>query len=101
LTGFQRRRSVLRGTGGARSGRSPVAQGAIVNPGRIVAFAVLVAFPAAAGAHGDALDSYGCHKARGAGGYHCHKGPFAGRSFMSKDEMLKELAKRKGGTRRP
>lgn len=79
----------------------PSRKGAIVKPGRIVAFLVLVALPAAAGAHGDVLDSHGCHKNRSAGGYHCHKGPFAGRSFMSKDEMLREQAKRKGGTRRP
>ena len=65
-----------------------------------VFIAVLLA-PAGAGAHGDPLDNYGCHKNRGAGGYHCHKGPFAGRTFMSKEEMLKELARRKGGTGRP
>jgi len=74
---------------------------AIVDAMRIAALAVLLAIPALARAHGDKLDSHGCHKNRSAGGYHCHKGPFAGRSFMSKDEMLREQARRKGGTRRP
>jgi hypothetical protein len=75
--------------------------GASVNAALILAFALLVAMPAAVSAHGDPLDAHGCHKNRGAGGYHCHKGPFAGRTFMSKEEMLKELARRKGGTGRP
>jgi hypothetical protein len=66
-----------------------------------IAACVLLVTPTGAGAHGDPLDSHGCHKNRGAGGYHCHKGPFAGRTFMSKEEMLKALAQRKGGTRRP
>lgn len=67
----------------------------------IAAYVLLATTPTGAGAHGDPLDAYGCHKNRGAGGYHCHKGPFAGRTFMSKEEMLKALAQRKGGTRRP
>jgi hypothetical protein len=42
--------------------------------------------------HGGGLDAYGCHNNRKAGGYHCHRGPYAGESFSSKEEML-----RKGG----
>ena len=38
--------------------------------------------------HGGGLDAYGCHHDRKRGGYHCHKGQFAGRSFASKEEML-------------
>lgn len=75
--------------------------GAIRKPIFILACAGLVAAPAGAGAHGDSLDKYGCHKNRSAGGYHCHKGPFAGRAFMSKDEMLQALARRRSGTGRP
>jgi hypothetical protein len=40
--------------------------------------------------HGGGLDSYGCHYNRKAGGYHCHRGPFAGQSFQSKEEMLRQ-----------
>jgi len=38
--------------------------------------------------HGGGLDTYGCHHDRKHGGYHCHRGQFAGRSFASKAEML-------------
>lgn len=69
---------------------------------RLYLFAVCLAIPTLASAHGGGLDAYGCHQNRGAGGYHCHKGPLAGQSFISKDEMLKALAKRKTGpTKRP
>jgi hypothetical protein len=42
-------------------------------------------------AHGGGLDAYGCHHNRKAGGYHCHRGPLAGQSFVSQDEMLRNL----------
>src|SRR6266850_482333 len=38
------------------------------------------------------LNGYGCHNNRKAGGYHCHRGPLAGQSFSSKEEMLKKLS---------
>lgn len=49
-------------------------------------------------AHGGGLDAHGCHNNRKAGGYHCHRGPYAGESFGSKEEMLKRGAagKQKG-----
>jgi hypothetical protein len=45
-----------------------------------------------------ALDRYGCHNNRKAGGYHCHRGPLAGQSFPSQDEMLKKFASEKPAT---
>jgi hypothetical protein len=42
--------------------------------------------------HGGGLDAYGCHHNQKAGGYHCHRGPLAGQSFASKEEMLKKLS---------
>lgn len=51
--------------------------------------------PALALAHGGGLDAYGCHHNRKAGGYHCHRGPLAGQSFGSKDEMIAVLNKEK------
>ena len=42
--------------------------------------------------HGGGLDGYGCHNNGKAGGYHCHRGPLAGQSFSSKEEMLKKLS---------
>jgi len=44
-------------------------------------------------AHGGGLDSYGCHNNRKYGGYHCHRGQFAGESFSSKAEMLQAVQK--------
>ena len=55
---------------------------------------ILPAYP-----HGGGLDIYGCHHNRKAGGYHCHRGQFAGQSFGSKEEMLKQLAVEKFETR--
>jgi len=45
--------------------------------------------------HGGGLDAYGYHHNRKAGGYHCHRGPFAGESFASQDEMLKKISAEK------
>jgi hypothetical protein len=42
--------------------------------------------------HGGGLDGNRCHNNRKAGGYHCHRGPLAGQSFSSKEEMLKKLS---------
>jgi hypothetical protein len=42
-------------------------------------------------AHGGGLDAHGCHHDRKNGGYHCHQGPFAGQSFVSKSDMLTAL----------
>jgi len=52
---------------------------------------VSLMFPLAAWAHGGGLDAYGCHHNRKQGGYHCHRGAMAGRSFASKAEMLQEI----------
>ena len=42
-------------------------------------------------AHSGGLDAYGCHHNRKHGGYHCHRGPLAGQSYASKQEMLNTL----------
>lgn len=57
----------------------------------LIATAVLELLPLAALAHGGGLDSYGCHHDRKHGGYHCHRGPLAGRSFSSKAEAMRAL----------
>ncbi len=41
--------------------------------------------------HGGGLDDLGCHHNRKAGGYHCHRGVLAGRSFASKAEAVLAL----------
>lgn len=50
--------------------------------------------PSGAWAHGGGLDGYGCHHNRKLGGYHCHRGPFAGQAFASQDEMVQQLRQR-------
>ena len=49
----------------------------------------------AAWSHGGGLDGYGCHHNRKLGGYHCHRGPMAGQSFSSKEEMIVAAAGQK------
>ena len=65
-----------------------------------VALAILVSLSAIALtpefvlAHGGGLDAHGCHHDRKNGGYHCHQGPLAGQSFVSKSDMLAALEAR-------
>jgi hypothetical protein len=47
--------------------------------------------PSQATPHGGGLDAYGCHHDRKRGGYHCHRGQFAGQAFGSQQEMLQAL----------
>ena len=61
---------------------------------RWLLFALALLFSGPVFAHGGGLDSYGCHHNRKAGGYHCHRGELAGKSFASKDAMLKQLKER-------
>ena len=64
----------------------------------IFSFLLLAVFSSSsfAFAHGGGLDSYGCHNNRKQGGYHCHRGQFAGQSFSSKAEMLQATQKSTG-----
>lgn len=54
---------------------------------------LLISFclPLGLSSHGGRTDSLGCHHNRKAGGYHCHSGPLAGRSFASKVEAQAAL----------
>jgi hypothetical protein len=44
-----------------------------------------------ADAHSGILDGYGCHVGPDKISYHCHQGQFAGRTFKSKADFLREL----------
>jgi hypothetical protein len=44
-----------------------------------------------AAAHSGMVDGYGCHRGRDKVSYHCHEGKFAGRTFKSKEEFLRQL----------
>lgn len=49
---------------------------------------LMVLSPTLALSHGGGLDGYGCHHDKKHGGYHCHRGQLAGKSFASQHEML-------------
>jgi hypothetical protein len=55
-------------------------------------WAVATALAPEAVAHDGDLDGQGCHHGRQLGGYHCHRGPLAGRSFAAESEARKALA---------
>ena len=42
-------------------------------------------------AHTGIVDGYGCHRGSDKTTYHCHQGQFAGRTFKSKDDFLRQL----------
>src|SRR5438552_7496201 len=54
----------------------------------LFALSISILTPASVNPHGGRLDTYGCHHDRKQGGYHCHRGEFAGQSFASQAEML-------------
>lgn len=51
---------------------------------RISILFFLLLLPAPAFPRSGELDSHGCHRDRTQGGYHCHKGPLAGKAYPSK-----------------
>ncbi len=42
-------------------------------------------------AHSGIVDGYGCHRGPDKVSYHCHQGQFAGRTFKSKEDFLRQL----------
>ena len=42
-------------------------------------------------AHSGIVDGYGCHRGADKVGYHCHQGQFAGRTFKSREDFLRQL----------
>jgi hypothetical protein len=64
------------------------------------ALAVGICFGAAGAghAHSGLVDGYGCHRGPDKVSYHCHQGQFAGRTFKSKEDFLREL---RGGKAEP
>jgi hypothetical protein len=51
--------------------------------------------------HAGSLDLFGCHHDHKDGGYHCHGGQLAGRSFTSQEEMLSHLESGRATTQKP
>jgi hypothetical protein len=44
-----------------------------------------------ADSHSGIVDGYGCHSGPKKEDYHCHQGPYAGRTFQSREEFLRQL----------
>jgi hypothetical protein len=55
------------------------------------ALAISLALSGIADAHSGIVDGYGCHRGADRVSYHCHQGEFAGRTFKSKEDFLREL----------
>ena len=64
----------------------------------LVSIILAAGYTVEASAHGGGLDSLGCHHTRMMGGYHCHRGPLAGRDFGSKAEAQDALKTIQGGS---
>ena len=62
-----------------------------VRLGLILALGFLIGLSGIAASHSGILDGYGCHRGPDKVSYHCHQGQFAGRTFKSKEEFLREL----------
>ena len=60
----------------------------------VVGLAIAVLWPFAASSHPGGLDDYGCHHDHKAGDYHCHSGPFTGKTFASKKAMVSTAGQR-------
>jgi hypothetical protein len=61
---------------------------------KTLALGLLTAFGILSGvgdAHPGLVDGYGCHRGSDKVTYHCHQGQFAGRTFKSKEEFLRQL----------
>ena len=54
-----------------------------------------------ADSHSGIVDGYGCHRDPKKGNYHCHQGPYAGKSFPSRDEFLRQLRSPKSALPKP
>ncbi len=56
-----------------------------------LAFGILLGGSSIGESHTGLIDGYGCHRGADKVSYHCHQGQFAGRTFKSKDDFLREL----------
>jgi hypothetical protein len=56
-----------------------------------LALGIYVGLGGSADAHSGLVDGYGCHVGSDKVSYHCHQGEFAGRTFKSKADFLREL----------
>jgi hypothetical protein len=56
-----------------------------------LALGVFLGLGGVSDAHSGIVDGYGCHRGPDKVTYHCHQGQYAGRTFKSKEQFLREL----------
>jgi hypothetical protein len=66
-----------------------------------VVFGLVFLTSGIADSHNGLVDGYGCHRDPKKGNYHCHQGPYAGKSFPSRDEFLRQLRNPKSNLPQP
>ncbi|HET9131227.1 MAG TPA: hypothetical protein VFO86_09785 [Terriglobia bacterium] len=57
----------------------------------LLVFGILFGLGGVGDAHPGLVDGYGCHRGPDKVTYHCHQGQFAGKTFKSKEEFLRQL----------
>lgn len=62
-------------------------------------FIIGFSLPVISFAHGGKTDAHGCHVKKSTGEYHCHKGPYKGKSYKNKKEG-KESIKNNGNKKK-
>ena len=62
-----------------------------INVRFFLALGAFFAFSELAASHSGIVDGYGCHRGPDKVSYHCHQGQFAGRTFKSKEDFLRQL----------
>jgi len=62
-----------------------------VGPRFLFALGISLGLSGVADAHSGIVDGYGCHRGPNKVSYHCHQGQFAGRTFKSKEDFLRQL----------
>jgi hypothetical protein len=67
----------------------------------VLAVGIFLALASVGVAHTGLVDGYGCHRGSDKVSYHCHQGQFAGRTFKSKEDFLRELRGGKSGPLSP
>ena len=67
----------------------------------LLLFGLLFLTSGIADSHNGLVDGYGCHRDPKKGNYHCHQGPYAGKSFPSREEFLRQLRNPKSNLPQP
>jgi hypothetical protein len=62
-----------------------------VRLGSLLTLGIFLGLGSIGDSHSGIVDGYGCHRGSDKVSYHCHQGQFAGRTFKSKEDFLRDL----------